>query len=106
MQEMTKLGRREITVLVAILLAGAAWAVFTYLNGSRKSEVLVFRLCVAQEQKGCPSDTAFVKNVGDDTVTRWAQGPCAGYRSRRIIVNDGPTQDCGCFLADVTCSSE
>ncbi len=101
------LGRRELTVLVAILLAGAAWAAFTYLNGSRgKSDLLVFRLCVAQEQKGCPSDAAFVKNVGEDTVSRWAQNQCAGYRSRRIIVNDCPTKDCGCFLADVTCSSE
>jgi hypothetical protein len=102
---MTILGRREITVLVAILLAGAAWAIFLYLNRA-KPELLSYRLCVANEQKLCPSDTAFVKNTGEDTVAKWAQRECAGYKSRRIIINDGPSPECGCFLANVNCSSE
>jgi hypothetical protein len=95
-------------LLVGIVaVAAAAWGIFSYRNGSRgKSELLVFRLCVGQEQKGCPADTAFVKDLGEDTVAKWAQGQCAGYRSRRIIVNDAPTKDCGCYLADVTCASE
>jgi hypothetical protein len=103
-QAMT-LGRREITLLVGILVAGAAWAIFIYLDRA-KPELLTYRLCVAQEQKPCPSDTAFVKNTGEDTVARWAQRECAGYKSRRIIINDGPSPDCGCFLADVRCSSD
>jgi hypothetical protein len=107
MLEMTMLGRREITVVVGILVAGVAWAIFIYLNRTAaKPELLSYRLCVAQEQKACPSDTAFVKNTGEDTVAKWAQRECAGYKSRRIIINDGPSPDCGCFLADVSCSSE
>jgi hypothetical protein len=103
-------GRPAIGLVVGgglIVLAAAAWAIFTYLNGSAgKSELLVYRLCVGQEQNSCPSDATFVKNVGEDTVTKWAQRQCAGYRSRRIIVNDGPNKDCGCFIADVSCASE
>ena len=104
-QEMTMSDRRKVTVLVGILVAGAAWAIFIYLNRA-KPELLSYRLCVAKEQKPCPSDTAFVKDTGEDTVAKWAQRECAGYKSRRIIINDGPSPDCGCFLADVSCASE
>jgi len=103
-------GRARAVVLVvcaAVVVAAAGWAVLTRLGGlAAKPELLTYRLCVAQEQKPCPSDTAFVKNTGEDAVAKWAQRECAGYKSRRIIINDGPSQDCNCFLADVSCSSE
>jgi hypothetical protein len=87
------------------VVAGAAW--FAYRQGSPgKDEILVYRLCVGHEQKLCPNDATFVRNQGDDTLTQWAQKQCTGYKRRRIIVNDGPTKDCDCSLADVTCSSE
>ncbi len=100
--------RRAIFVIVgaAIVVAGGAWAVFVYWPGAGgKSELLTFRLCVGNEQKLCPSDTAFIRNQGDDTVTKWAQRQCAGYKARRIIVSDGP-KDCDCSIADVSCSTE
>jgi hypothetical protein len=89
-----------------VVVAGAAWAVFSYWASSqKKSEVLVFHLCIGADQKLCPNDATFVRNEGEDTLTKWAQRQCTGYKARRIIINDGP-KDCGCSLADVTCSSE
>ena len=85
----------------------AAWAIFTFLNVSAgKSELLVYQLCVGLEQNLCPSNTTFVRNQGEDTVTKWAQRECASYKTRRIIISDGPTKECGCYVADVSCSSE
>ena len=102
--------RREIVLFIAggiVVIAGAAWAIFTYRHGADgKSEQLTYQLCVGGEKALCPNDATFVQNAGEDTVARWAQKECAGYRTRRIIINDGPTKDCNCYLADVRCSSE
>jgi hypothetical protein len=96
-----------LAVLGIVVAAEVAWALITYLNGSAgKPEQLAFRLCVGREQKQCPSDTSFVQNAGEDTVTRWAQKECAGYKARRIIISDAPTKDCDCYMADVRCSSD
>jgi hypothetical protein len=76
------------------------------LGARGKAELAAYQLCVGREQGRCPSGTTFVQNLGEDTVTRWAQKECAGYKARRIIVNDAPSKDCDCFLADVRCSSE
>src|ERR1700732_3927726 len=102
-EEMTMRNSWKILFLAGLGIVVAAevvWAIVTYRNGSAgKQELLAFRLCVGREQKLCPSDLAFVQNAGEDTVTRWAQKECAGYKARRIIVNDGPTKDCDCYLA-------
>jgi hypothetical protein len=99
--------RRAIVGGGIVLVAGAIWAVLTHRNGSgEKLELLTYRLCIGREQKLCPNDTAFVRNAGEDTAARWAQRECASYKSRRIIINEGPTKDCDCTVADVTCSSE
>jgi len=103
-------GRRRPAITLAIggalVVAAAAWAAYDHWESSRKkSEILVYHLCVGTDQKLCPSEATFVRNQGDDTLTKWAQKQCTGYRARRIIVNDGP-KDCGCSLADITCSSE
>jgi hypothetical protein len=96
-----------LAVLGVAVAAEVVWAVVTYLNGSAgKPEQLAFRLCVGREQKLCPSDAAFVQDAGEDTLTRWAQKECAGYKARRIIVNDSPSKDCNCYMADVRCSSD
>jgi hypothetical protein len=90
-----------------VVLAAAAWAIFSYRHGAgEKVELLTYRLCIGREQKLCPKDTTFVRNQGEDTAARWAQKECASYKARRIIMNDGPTKDCDCTVADVTCSSE
>jgi hypothetical protein len=90
-----------------VVLAAAAWAIFAYRNGvEKRPELLTYRLCVGLEQTPCPSDAAFVQDAGEDTVSKWAQQQCAGYKARRIIINDGPTKECDCYLADVRCSSE
>jgi hypothetical protein len=94
-------------VLGGIALVEAAWAVSTYWNGFEgKPELLAYRLCVGLAQKPCPSDATFVRNEGEDTVARWAQKECTGYKTRRIIISDGPTKECDCYVADVKCSSE
>jgi hypothetical protein len=96
-----------LAVLGVVVAAEVVWAVVTYMNWSAgKAQQLAFRLCVGREQKLCPSDLAFVQDAGEDTVTKWAQKECAGYKARRIIINDSPTKDCDCYLADVRCSSE
>ena len=90
-----------------VVVAGAAWAIFAHWNGSElKSELLTYRLCVGLEQRLCPNDATFVRNEGEDTVVRWAQKECASYKARRIIISDGPTKECDCYVADVRCSSE
>jgi hypothetical protein len=95
-----------LVLLAAIVLAELIWAAVTYWQKSeKKSEVLVYHLCVGTDPKLCPSGTSFLRNQGDDTVANWAQRECAGYKSRKIIVNEGP-KDCNCTLADVTCSTE
>ena len=89
-----------------IVGAGAVWAVLTYWGGvAEKPEVVVYRLCVGSDRGKCPADSSFVRNEGEETISRWAQRQCASYKRRRIIVNDGPA-DCNCTVADVTCSSE
>ena len=100
--------RRSIVLLVggALLVIAAALAILAYRNGSEKPTLLTYRLCVGLEQKPCPSDATFVQDAGEDTVAKWAQKQCAGYKARRIIINDGPTKECDCYLADVRCSSE
>jgi hypothetical protein len=102
---------RRAIVLVAggslVVAAGAAWAIFGFLNGPEgKSELLAYQLCVGLEQKLCPGSATFVRNQGEDTVAKWAQKECASYKTRRIIISDGPTKECNCYLADVRCSSE
>ena len=101
---------RKIALLVGLGIVAAASAVWGIVadrfGAGGKSELLAYQLCVGREQGLCPKDTTFVPNVGEDTVARWAQKECAGYKARRIIVNDGPTKDCDCFLADVRCSSD
>ena len=102
-------GRRPSIALIlagALFVAAAGWAAFDYWESlQKKSEILVYHLCVGTDQKLCPSEATFVRNQGDDTLNKWAQNQCTGYRARRIIINDGP-KDCGCSLADLTCSSE
>jgi hypothetical protein len=101
-------GRPSIALVLAgaLFVVAAGWAAFDYWESRQKnSEILVYHLCVGTEQKLCPSEATFVRNQGDDTLTKWAQNQCTGYRARRIIVNEGP-KDCGCSLADITCSSE
>lgn len=89
-----------------IAVAGVVWAVLTYWGGgAEKQEVVVYRLCVGSDRSKCPADASFVRNEGEETVSRWAQRQCASYKRRRIIVNDGPA-DCSCTIADVTCASE
>jgi hypothetical protein len=89
-----------------VIVAVAVWAALTYWgNTEEKAEVVAYRLCVAADRSKCPPDASFVRNQGEDTVTRWAQGQCASYKRRRIIVSDGPA-DCNCTIADVTCASE
>jgi hypothetical protein len=102
--------RREILLFVVcgiVAVAGAAGAIFTYLNGSAgKVELLTYRLCVGHEKAQCPIDVAFVRDEGEETVARWTQRQCVGYKARRIVISDGPTKECGCYLADVNCSTE
>jgi hypothetical protein len=102
--------RREILLFVVcgiVVVAGIAWAILTYLNGSAgKAELLTYRLCVGHEKAQCPIDAAFVRDEGEDTVARWTQRQCASYKARRIVISDGPTKECGCYLADVRCSTE
>ncbi len=103
-------GRRRPSIAVilagALFVGAAAWAAFDYWQSlQKKSEILVYHLCVGTNQKLCPSEATFVRNQGEDTLTKWAQNQCSGYKARRIIVNDGP-KDCGCSLADLTCSSD
>jgi hypothetical protein len=89
-----------------IVVAVAVWAALTYWgDAEQKAEVIAYRLCVAADRSKCPADTSFVRDQGEDTVTRWAQSQCASYKRRRIIVSDGPA-DCNCMIADVTCASE
>ena len=97
---------RLIVGAAIVAVAGAAWAALTYWGGADKQhEVVVYRLCVGSERSKCPADASFVRNEGEETVSRWAQRQCPSYKRRRIIVNDGPA-GCGCTVADVTCSSE
>jgi hypothetical protein len=102
--------RREILLFVVcgiVVVAGIAWAILTYLNGSAgKAELLTYRLCVGHQKAQCPIDAAFVRDEGEDTVARWTQRQCASYKARRIVISDGPTKECGCYLADVRCSTE
>jgi hypothetical protein len=102
--------RRAILLVVGgglVVAAGAAWAIFSFLNGAAgKSELLAYQLCVGLEQKLCPSGATFVRNQGEDTVAKWVQKECASYKTRRIIIGDGPTKECDCYVADVRCSSE
>jgi hypothetical protein len=107
---MRMLSRRTALLLIGVCIlaaAGAGWGVFTYFHRSAgTSELLIYRLCIAADKGRCPNDLTFVRNEGEDTVTRWAQRQCAGYKARRIIISDGPTKECDCFVADVRCSSE
>jgi hypothetical protein len=90
-----------------LVLAGAGWAAFSYLHRSEQTaELMIYRLCVGTNQALCPSDTTFVRNEGEDTLTRWTQRQCTGFRARRIIVGDAPSKDCACYVADVRCSTE
>jgi len=102
--------RRRIILLVllgGIVLAEGVWALVTYWEKpAAKSEVLLYHVCLGSDAKLCPAGLTFVRNQGEDTLTRWAQQECTGYKARRIIVNAGPSQDCNCSLADVTCATE
>jgi hypothetical protein len=96
-----------LAVLGVIVVGEVVWTAVTYWNSADgKPELLAYRLCVGRDQKLCPSDATFVRNEGEETIARWAQKECASYKRRRIVVSDGPTQDCDCYVADVRCSSE
>jgi hypothetical protein len=100
--------RREIVLLVAggiVVIAGAAWGIFTYGNRARPAELLTYRLCIGSQQERCPKDATFVRDAGEETVPRWAQSQCASYKRRRIIISDAPSE-CACQIADVTCATE
>jgi hypothetical protein len=105
----TRSGLKLLLVLgLCIGVAGSAlWStVADRLGAPAKAELLAYQLCVGRDKGLCPKDTTFVQNVGEDSVAKFAQKECAAYKARRIIVNDAPSQDCDCFLADLKCSSE
>jgi hypothetical protein len=96
-----------LAVLGVIVLGEVLWAAVTYWNSADgKLELLAYQLCVGRDQRLCPSGATYVRNEGEDTIARWAQKECASYKRRRIVVSDGPTKDCDCYVADVRCSSE
>jgi hypothetical protein len=101
--------RRELVLLMGgaiVAVAGAAWGLLVYWNSADKeAELLTYRLCVGARKEACPKDATFVRDEGEDTVTRWTQKQCASYKTRRIIISDAP-QECACQIADVTCMSE
>jgi hypothetical protein len=100
----------KILLLLGLGLGVAAAAVWDIvaerIGAGGRAELVAYQLCVGLDKERCPKDTTFVQNVGEDTVNKWTQRECAGYKARRIIVNDAPAKECGCFLADVRCSSE
>ena len=99
--------RREIVLLVAggiVVIAGAAWGIFTYWNGARPAELLTYRLCIGSQQERCPKDATFVRDAGEETVPLGAK-PVRIYKRRRIIISDAPSE-CACQIADVTCATE
>jgi hypothetical protein len=101
--------RRELALLMGaaiVAVAGAAWGLLVYWNSAdKKSELLTYRLCLGSRKEACPKDVTFVRDEGEDTITRWTQKQCASYKTRRIIVNDAPPE-CACQIVDVTCTSE
>jgi hypothetical protein len=100
--------RRQIVLLVGgglVVVAGAAWGIFTYWNHPRQAELLTYRLCIGSQRERCPKDATFVRDEGEDTAARWTQRQCAGYKTRRIIISDA-SPECACQLADVSCMSE
>jgi hypothetical protein len=105
----TRSGRKIVLLfgLGIVVAASAVWSIVAdRLGAGGKSELLAYQLCVGREQGLCPSNATFVRNQGEDTVAKWAQKECASYKTRRIIISDGPAKDCDCYLADVRCSSE
>ena len=103
--------RRKMIIMVllgGILLVEAVWAGVTYWKerSEKRSELVVYHVCLGSEARLCPADLTFVRDQGEDTLTKWAQRECSGYKARHIIVNDGPAKDCNCSLADITCASE
>ena len=103
--------RRTVVLLIGggciVVAAGAGWAAFSYLHRSEQTaEIMIYRLCVGTDKARCPDDTTFVRNEGEDTLTRWTQRQCTGFKARRIIVGDAPSKDCDCYVADVRCSTE
>jgi hypothetical protein len=103
-------GGLKILLLLGLGIGVAGSAIWNRvadrLGAPAKAELLAYQLCVGRDKGLCPKDTTFVQNVGEDTVTKFAQKECAAYRARRIIIKDAPTKDCDCFLADLKCSSE
>jgi hypothetical protein len=102
--------RRRIILLVllgGIVLAEGVWALVTYWQKpAAKSEVLIYHVCLGSDPNLCPAGLTFVRNQGEDTLTRWAQQECSGYKARHIIVKEGPSPDCNCSLAEITCATE
>jgi hypothetical protein len=93
-------------LLGAIVLGEAVWAGVTYWQSKQKPELIVYHLCLGSEARLCPPNLTFVRDQGEETLNRWAQRECSGYKARHIIVNDGPSKECNCSLADITCATE
>ena len=72
-------GRPSIALVLAgaVFIAAAGWAAFDYWESlQRKSEILVYHLCVATDQKLCPGGATYGEIV-----------PCAGCLIRAEITS-------------------
>jgi hypothetical protein len=105
----TRSGLKMLLLLglgIGVAVAAAWDIVAERIGAGGKAELVAYQICVGRDKGLCPKDTTFVQNVGEDTAAKFAQRECAGYKARRIIINDAPSKECDCFLADVRCSSE
>jgi len=101
---------RNKGVVLAFVVAGVAvagWIAFHFLRTNASIMTVKFQLCVGHEDSRtqCPSESHFVLDVGENTVTDWITKECSNYVQRSFRVIHYPADICNCYVVSVTCTT-
>jgi len=105
--------KRNKAAVLAFMAAGiavaaaAGWTAFHFLSANPSKMTVKFQLCVGHEdsRNSCPSESHFVLDVGENTVTDWITKECSNYVQRSFRVIHYPADICNCYVVSVRCTT-
>ena len=97
-----------------VVVCGAAWALFQYLDKPDVKAEVAYKLCVGREEKWCPAGSIYIPGIvntrspssAQSIVAKWVNEECAKYSKKNTIFHSGPVAECSCAIVEVKCSTE
>jgi len=106
-REQNKPAILTFAVAAIAVVAAIGWVTFHFLSTNASTTTVKFQLCVGHEDSRtlCPSESHFVLDMGENTVTDWITKECSNYVQRSFRVIHYPADVCNCYVVSVTCTT-